>query len=238
MRNISLLFILFIACTSCHVNFNKRINGNGNNITESRKIDNISKVKIQGGIDVELQPGSAAVQVQADENLQEYIVTREEDGWLIVTTRDNVNLRSNNPIKVLVNADMVSAIKVTGSGNVIAKGKFSGADKMDIDITGSGEADIEVNTPKVLVDITGSGNVRVSGETKDADIEMRGSGNFNGGELMTENTSVSVMGSGNATVYADISLDATVRGSGNIFYKGKAEVKKHKSGSGSIEPIN
>lgn len=236
MRNISILLAL-ILFTSCHWHMNETVEGNGRLTTEQRNTANITKVKIQGGIDVELQQGNSSVKVEADENLQRYIIAKEEDGWLVIKTKDQVNLRSEHHIKVYVSADMIDAIKILGSGNVTAKGKFSGANKLDIDIAGSGEVDIEVNTPKVMVDIAGSGNVRLSGETRDASIKVRGSGNYNGESLMTENTDVSIMGSGNATVHADATLDADVKGSGNIYYRGKAAVTKHKAGSGSIEHI-
>src|SRR5688572_23803448 len=106
MKNV-FLFAVILLITSCHMNFNKTVKGNGDVKTESRDINNITKIKIRGGIDVELRPGTASVKVEADQNLQQYIITEQEDGWLVIKTKDDVNLKSSHRIKVYVSADMI-----------------------------------------------------------------------------------------------------------------------------------
>jgi hypothetical protein len=233
-------YILFcIGClvlTSCH-NFNKTVKGNGDITKQSREIGNITKIKIEGGIDVELRQGSPSVKVEADDNLQSYVITREEHGWLVIKTKDHVNLKSDHTVKVYVSADMISAIRIAGSSNLVATGKFSGAEKMDIDVAGSGEVAIEVNTPKVMVNIAGSGKVTLTGDTRDADVDIAGSATYDAMNLLTENTNISMAGSGDATVFADISLKADLVGSGNVSYRGKATVKASSIGSGRVTRI-
>lgn len=238
MKNILLLATLVLAISSCRVNLGKRIKGNGNVTSESRDVDGFSRIKIRGGMTVELVHGASSVRVEADENLMRYIVTREEDGWLVIRTRDNVNLRSSKPIKVYVSADRISAVNIAGSGNLVGRGKFAGADKLDIDVAGSGDVTLDVNTPNVSVDIAGSGNVTLSGETRDARVNITGSGNYDAEELMTETTDIDIAGSGDATVHADQRLKADVLGSGNVYYRGKATVNSKSTGSGKVRPLN
>ena len=237
MRNI-FFFAVLLVFASCHMNFNRTVKGNGDVKTEARNVSDITRLKIEGGIDVELQPGASAVRVEADANLQDYIITEKEEGWLVIRTKDDVNLKSAHRIKVYVSADMISAISIAGSSNVTAKGKFSGAEKLDIEIAGSGEVDIEVNTPKVSVEIAGSGNVTLTGETRDAIVNMAGSGKYNAGDLLTENTEIAIAGSGDAIVHADVSLEADLVGSGNVSYRGKATVKTNSLGSGKVKHMD
>lgn len=239
MKKIFLIVLITAVTFSCNVNMNRRVKGNGNLTTETRDVDEVTRIKIRGGINVELVPGnSSTVKVEADENLQKHIITRNEDGWLVVKTKDNVNLKSSNPIKVYVSADMINTINIAGSGNLLGKGKFTGADKLEIDVAGSGDVDMDVNTPRVIVDIAGSGNVILSGETKDARINIAGSGNYNAADLMTETTDIDIAGSGDAKVHADVSLKADVFGSGSIYYRGKASVKTNSTGSGKVKPMD
>lgn len=239
MRKIVLLGLIAVITFSCNVNMNKRIKGNGNVTTETREVDEITRIKIRGGINVDLVPGnSSSVKVEADENLQKYIIVKNEDGWLVVRTKDNVNLKSTNPIKVYVSADMINSISIAGSGNLHSEGKFTGAGKLEIDVAGSGDVDMDVNTPRVFVDIAGSGNVKLAGETKDARINIAGSGNYEAADLLTETTDIDIAGSGDAKVHADISLKADVFGSGNIYYRGKASVRSNSTGSGKVKPMD
>lgn len=237
MRNI-FFCLLLAALASCHGSFNKTIKGNDNMTSVTRDIDDITRLKIEGGIDVELQQGSSSVKVEADENLLRYIITEKRDGWLVIKTKDDVNLKSSHPIKVYVTADMISAIKIAGSSDVIARGKFSGAQKLDIDIAGSGNVNIEVNTPTVIVDIAGSGNATLTGETRDAKVSMAGSGSYDAAGLLTENTEIDIAGSGDAIVHADVSLKADLLGSGSVSYRGKAEVRTNTVGSGRVTKLD
>ncbi len=239
MKSLLLISLIAITTFSCNVKMNKRIKGNGNVTTQTRTVDEVTRIKVRGGINVELVPGtSTSVRVEADENLQRYIITDNEDGWLVVKTRDHVNLKSDNPIKVYVSADMINTINIAGSGNVQGKGKFTGANKLEIDVAGSGDVNMNVNTPRVIVDIAGSGNVILSGETKDARINIAGSGNYDAEELMTETTDIDIAGSGDAKVHADVSLKADVFGSGNIYYRGKANVRTNSTGSGKVKSMD
>jgi hypothetical protein len=229
--------LLIIPIISCHVNIGKRVKGNGRMASEERAVHDVSKIKIKGGINVELVPGPSSLKVEADENLLRYIQTVEENGWIVIKTKDNMNLRSDNPIRVLISTDRVRAVHIAGSGNVKGQGKFSGADKLDIDVAGSGDVVLNVNTPKINVDIEGSGSVTLSGETKDANIDIAGSCSYQAGELLTENTDIEIKGSGDAKVYADNNLKADVLGSGTVYYRGKARVHSSTAGSGSVKPM-
>lgn len=237
MKKIILLGLLAVAASSCRFNHHKTIKGNGNKISESRRFSDLSRIKVRGGIDVEVQPGSPSMRVEADENLMRYIETREENGWLIVTTSDNTDLKSNHPIRVFLTTDKVRDINIAGSGHVRGLGKFSGADRLNVLVAGSGDVEMAVNTPKVEVDIRGSGTVRLTGETRDAAVEIAGSGDYKASDLLTENTNVAIVGSGDAEVHADNNLTAKLVGSGTVYYRGKANVHTTGAGSGRVKPM-
>lgn len=238
MKHILLLMLIGLGLLSCRVGVGEKIKGNGKFTSEPRDVGRFSRVEVRGGISVELVPGQPSVRVEADENLLRHIITREENGWLIIRTKDHVRLRSSRPIRVYVSTEELSAVNIAGSGSVTGRGKFSGADKLDIDVAGSGNVDLDVNTPKVSVDIAGSGNVSLAGETRDARVNITGSGNYQAEDLMTENTDIDIAGSGDARLHADQTLKADVLGSGNVYYRGKASVRSQTTGSGKVKPMN
>lgn len=233
------LFALFIICVaaSCRVNYNKTVKGNGNMSTENRPFTDLSRIKIRGGINVQVEPGAASLKVEADENLMRYIETKEENGWIIIKTKNNTNLKSNHPIRVYISADQIRDINIAGSGYVKGDGKFSGADRLNIDVAGSGDVQLTVNTPNVNVDIRGSGTVTLAGETRNASIDIAGSGDYLAQDLLTENTDIDIKGSGDAKVHADSKIDAKILGSGSVYYRGKASVHTNSAGSGRVKPM-
>jgi hypothetical protein len=237
MKKLLVALAVILSVTSCHVNFNKTIKGNGKMSSEERNVSDLSRIKIRGGVNVEVVPGGSSLRVEADDNLLRYIETKEEHGWLVIKTRDNVNLKSNHPIRVYVSTDVLTAINIAGSGHIKGAGKFNHGDKLDVDIAGSGDVSLDVNTPRVRVDIRGSGSVTLSGETRDANVDISGSGSYWAEYLLTENTDIDIKGSGDAKVHADNTLDASVLGSGSVYYRGKANVHTNTGGSGKVRAM-
>lgn len=230
------VFIAAIFLTSCGFD-GETVNGNGNLKSETRHIDNTTKINVTGGIDVFIEQGTPSVKAEGDENILQYIETRSNGNWLEIKTRDHVNIHSVNRVKVYVTVPEMTDLKVAGSGNITCNNKFSSPNNMSFSITGSGNITSDVNAPAVNASITGSGNMYIKGETRNADINVTGSGNYNSPGLKAENAVVKISGSGNANLFADVDLKASVTGSGDIKYSGKASVDKHIAGSGSVVKV-
>lgn len=241
MLFMKILIVLFAACLLCFAScllVGDRTEGNGKAATATRDADNITKLELLGSIDVVVEQGSTrSVKINADENIIPHIVTSTEDGWLKIHTKDNETLHSKTPIRVTVTMPQLTALKLTGSGNIACGSPFTLSDKLSLNLTGSGNITALANTPGVEAVIKGSGNINTSGETKDVKVEIKGSGNYQGTGLKAENADVEISGSGDAEVFADVNLKASIRGSGNIKYKGKATVNKEIRGSGDVRPI-
>lgn len=232
---ISVLPFMF---TSCDFIESQTIKGNGNIITQDREVSQANKMRLEGSFEVVLVPSSStSVQVQADENLMPYIVTRVEDGWLVIKPQNHTSLSSSQKIKITVSTDRVEGIDVAGSGSVSAQDKFTGSSKLDLSLSGSGSINMNVNTPEVRAEISGSGQINVTGETQDLKVSMSGSGVYKSEQLLAENAEINISGSGDATVYADNKIQASIAGSGNVYYKGKAQVHSDIAGSGGVRRI-
>ena len=123
-------------------------------------------------------------------------------------------------------------VKLLGSGDF--NGFNLNAQNTKVSISGSGEAELIANK-NLIAKSNGSGDITVAGSASNVEIKLSGSGDFNGFNLNSQNTKVSISGSGEAKVVANESLVARINGSGNIVYKGNPENKDFKtSGSGDI----
>ena len=235
MRNILFLSLILLITASCNISTSKRVKGNGQLMTKDRSVQPAQSVKVVGFIDVELVKDDAfKVTVVADENLHNYIEVKNDEGWLIVKPKNNVNIKTMNPVKVFIHLSELDRLTLAGSGNVRGVGKLTNESDMQLAILGSGDVDVALNCPVVEAKITGSGNCRITGETRDLEIKILGSGDFEGRELKAENATINITGSGDAYVFADVNLDASVIGSGDVVYRGQAHVEKKVRGSGTV----
>lgn len=234
--------LLSMVLMSCILSCNwigKSIHGDGNIITENRKVTKAEKIVLKGNFDIVLVQGkTTSVTIETDENLQKYIIMTESKDELVFKTKSKFNLKSDHGIKIVITTPILTGVHLAGSGNVMGEGKFTGGNELKIDIAGQGDVDLNINTPKVEVDIKGSGNVNLQGETKSASFDIAGTGDCNAEMLKAENARIKIAGNGNVKVYADITLDIKIMGSGDVFYKGNAEVSQKIVGAGNVKKID
>jgi Putative auto-transporter adhesin, head GIN domain len=221
--------IIFSACNG--------INGSGNIKSEHRTVNQFEGVRTSGSIDVEIKNGeSSGVEVEADDNILPFIVTDVKNGLLEVYYKSG-NFFNNVHAKVYVTAASLKKLYSSGSADIIAKEGIKNDDKIDIRVSGSGNINAQVNAPTIQAAVSGSGNLVLQGHTKIFDCTVSGSGDAKCGDLLSENTTIHVSGSGNAHVYASVSLKASAGGSGEIRYRGSPpDPEIHSSGSGSVQP--
>ena len=237
-RILFLLALVAITCSSCNFLGFRRIKGNGVLSTVTRDINNAKNIKLAGSYDVEITQGPVtSVKVEADENIIPYIITREEGGYLVIRSRDNVSFSTEHNIKIYITTGKLEKLHLAGSGNIIGKNKFTGGNKLELKIAGSGDIKMDVNTPDIEADIAGSGSITLSGETKDERIKISGVGDYNADQLKAESANIKIAGSGNVKVFADMNLDVSIAGLGSVFYKGAPSIKQNIAGSGEVKKI-
>ncbi len=232
------LTVIMLTATSCRWFGYKRVVGNGNLETQDRPIQRAERIKLAGSYDVEITQGpTTSVKVEADENILPFILTRSEDGFLIIKSKDHVSLSTDNTIKIYITTPKLEQVNLAGSGNIIGKSKFTGGDKLTLKIAGAGDMKMEVNTPSIEAEIAGSGSMTLTGETRDQRIRISGVGDYIGEALKSENAVVKIAGSGNVKLFAAATMDVNIAGVGSVYYKGSPTVKQHVAGSGEVKKM-
>ena len=239
MKYIIVLLAFTALFSSCRLFGFRHIEGNGVITTQTRNINKANRIKLAGSFDVEIiQGNTTGVQIEGDENILPYIIITEKDGFLVIKSKDHFSYSSTDKIKIRITTPQLEQVNLVGSGDIIGKGKFIGADKLKLNIAGSGDIRMEVNTPTIESEIAGSGSITLSGETKDETITIAGVGDYNSDGLKAENAKVIIAGSGDVKVFAASHLNVSIAGSGNVSYKGNPTIKQHIAGSGDVKKID
>ncbi len=238
MKKLIVFITTALLFAACNISLNgDSLSGNGNVKTETRKVGSFNAVKTSGSIDIEISEGEAySVSVEDDENILPVIVTEVEGGVLNVHYKNNTSINHDHA-KVYIKAPSLDKIMSSGSADIAITDVVKNNRRIEISVSGSGNIKGGVDAPEINATIGGSGNVSLTGRTKDFEGKVSGSGDLDCGDLQSENTTVSVSGSGNAHVFASVSLHARASGSGDVYYRGKpGSPEIHTSGSGSVQP--
>lgn len=183
------------------------------------------------------QDSSRSVKVEADENLMQYIIVRTDGDKLIIEPKDGYNLSGTKAIKVYVSSPVFKSLDASGACDIVGETKIVSSEKIDIDLAGSSDVNLDLKAPEVEAELSGSGSIELKGETRDLSVSGSGSTDIKCMNLLAENVKVDISGSGDGEVFASVKLDVSVSGSGHIRYKGNASVTKSISGSGSVTKI-
>lgn len=237
----SIFLFSIILFTSCNMNAqwwgSKKISGNGNMVTDSRKTSDYDEVLLVGSLDVEIISGKEGeLKVNAESNLQEYITTEVKNGKLKISVKDGISLdpSRNMDIKITVPVETISTLSLTGSGDLY-NSEILRSENLKISVVGSGDMVLNLDAKEITGAITGSGDVKLIGDATSLNCKVTGSGDFMAYNLKAKNVDAAVMGSGDISVFASQSLKARVSGSGDISYRGNPEKQDFKTaGSGAI----
>ena len=186
--------------------------GSGNMETETRQVDEFSRIVCSGAFDVHVTVGDKqSVTLTFDDNLLDNIETRVRRGTLKLDSRGSYH--SNAPCKVTITVPSLEEIKSSGSGDVFVD---------------------NLQGQSFECSVTGSGSMRVSGTVVRVKAAVTGSGDIDLRQLKAEDASATVSGSGDIAIFASERFNGSVSGSGDISYYGdppKTRIREHGSGS-------
>lgn len=232
MRIVTFLAVSLIAVTgSCYFEgWNQGISGNGNVVEETRDVRGFTAVHVGTGINVYLSEGSEfEVIVEADENLQEVILT-EKNGDVLEIKTDRVNIRSARSKKVHVTLPHLTELRISSAGDCEGETLFH-CDDLKLEISSAGDLTLEVEADRIDVDISSSGDARLAGSAEYLDVSLSSAGDLNAFDLVARKADVSVSSAGDASVHATEEISMEASSAGNIFYKGDAQVVRSRSSS-------
>ena len=214
---------------------NKKVRGNGNVVTKTRTISDFKGVDVGGSFDVVLVKGKERkVIIKGEENIIKYIETKVRNNTLQVKYQNNINISTTKKLTVTIVYRDIEKISLSGSGNIINKGVLNNSN-LKVNLGGSGNITLHVDSDEVHSSIGGSGNIKLQGESNELECSIAGSGSIKAYELNTNILLASVTGSGSIRSTVNKKIKAKVVGSGSVYYKGNpTHIDSNSIGSGDV----
>ena len=226
--------VIALTITGCIVVINgNSVQGSGNVIAQTREVAKFSHVRLKGSGRVFLTPGQTqSLEIKTDDNIMPLIET-EVSGNKLTISHGNNRLRPTF-FEVYITVQKLEGVGISGSGDIVGTDRFV-TDSLYVEISGSGDMDLEVETDLLENKISGSGSLQLAGKAEEYTIAVSGSGKIDAFDVVAKYVSVKVSGSGDCRISASESLDARISGSGNVYYKGRPRINTNISGSGSLK---
>jgi len=218
----------FNGCTMTH------LEGSGNVVRDDRSPGRFTAVDLRGMGSLIVRQGLVhQVVVHTDDNLLAHLVTDVHNGTLRIYT--DIPVSHYTLMEIEVTMPDIQGLILSGSGNVEASGIIT--DELSINLSGSGNMNVDIECESMAVRLDGSGGINLAGTANRSKIKLDGSGTVTAFDLWAKNSVVSLDGSGWCRVHAEEHLRVTLNGSGQVVYSGNPVVIQNISGSGHIHSI-
>ncbi len=193
--------------------FFSAVKGSGVAASESRNTTNFTGVDVGGIFEVEIVAGKDfAVQVEADDNLLQYVKTEVRGDVLRIETTERID--SHNPLRIRVSAPDIELLDVSGVSKVSLAG---------------------VANPALRLETSGASKVSVSGATAMFTVSVSGASKIDAEGLKAKDATVEASGASHVNVSVTEKLFAKASGASKIGYFGRpATVEENTSGASKI----
>lgn len=231
-----LLSILFLATflSACNVNMFNSINGNKNVVTENRKVNNnFTKIKVSTGLDLYITQGSTSkIIVEADENLQEIIMTEINDGVLKIYSDKNIWKAKSR--KIHVTLETLEGVTATSGSEVYTNNPIK-VNTIALKATSGANINMSLDANAVTSNATSGSDIEISGTTNKHTSSATSGASIDAYELQSKHVTVKVTSGADINVYASETINAKATSGGDIDFKGNPkQVSKNSSSGGSI----
>ena len=181
--------------------------------TQTRTVASFTSLDLAASNNVTIIVGRPqSVVVHANSNLINHVTTDVVAGTLVIGHTGSLTARG--PMSVDVSVPSLTALSLSGSGQISATG---------------------ISTPQLTMTISGSGLLSAAGTATRLDVTINGDGQAQLSQLIARDVHAVVSGSGLIQVTATTSLDAAIPGSGTIIYSGNPpQVTTSVTGSGTV----
>jgi len=229
----SSVFLIIVACLffpgALHA---QGVTGDGNVTKESRKVSDFNAIKVSSGIDLYLTQGNTiTLEVEADKNIHEIIITEVKDGVLKIYV--DKSIRQVKEMNVYLTFKEIDALTASGGSDVETKGTIN-LDRLKVDCSGGSDSHLDLNVEELKCTASGGSDAYLTGAAKLFYAKSSGGSDLHAMELKTAECEIEVTGGSDASVYATDKLKVHATGGSDVTYRGDALVDANMSGSSDL----
>lgn len=219
---------------SCNFNMNT-IEGSGNVTKERRTVQgDFKNITVSNAIDVIIeQSDSLEIIVEADDNLQKDIITKVENGTLVIKCKFS-SFRNITQKKVTVKMPVINKIEASSASTVSAKNLIHG-ESLELETSSAASINVNAEFDTISCSSSSGSSINIKGKTLKVKTSASSGSSIEAGDLLANDVDADVSSGSVTKVHPILSLKAEASSGGNINYDNIPKtIDKRASSGGSI----
>lgn len=231
---IALTAILFTSCNN--ISKMNSIAGSGNVTTETRNVTATFKnIKVSNAIDLVIEQADITeIVVETDDNLQDIITTKVEDGVLIIKSNSS-SFRNATSKKVTVKMPIIEDLDASSAATISCKNIIKG-ENISLSTSSAANINLKIESDNIYCDTSSGSEIVINGKALKLDTAASSGSSIHAGDLLANEVIADASSGASINVHPIVSLNAEASSGASVSYNIEPKsIEKRSSSGGSIE---
>lgn len=231
----SIIVFASLLLISCNNRNHHTIKGSGNLITEKREItENFKSIEVSNAIEVVIeQADKAEILVEADDNLQNSIITKINNGTLIIS-RKNGNYSSHHRQKVFIKAPFIEELTASSASSIKTKSTLKG-ENINLNASSAAKIEAQLAFDNIKANSSSASKIEIKGMALNLDAEATSASKIEAEDLLANTITAESSSGSKISIHPIVSLKADASSGGKIEYNNTPkQIEKSTSSGGDI----
>lgn len=230
-----LLIFATAALLSCNNQNHHTIRGNGNLITRKRDItENFKKIEVSSAIEVVIeQTDRTEIYVEAEDNLQNSIITKVKNGVLYIS-RKNGNYSSFKTQKVFIKTPIIEELTANSASSIKTKNILKG-ENISLNASSAAKIEIELAIDNIKANSSSASKIDLKGMAIDLNADASSASKIDADDLLANTITAQSSSGSKISIHPIVNLKANASSGGKIQYNNNPkQIEKSTSSGGDI----
>lgn len=209
----------------------EHVSGSGNVVTQNRDVtQNFSYISAKNGLRVYVEQGSkTSITVEADDNLQEHIITEIEDDELVIYT--DANIDNAEAKRITVTLPEIKGLAASSSA-LLKSNSVLKSETLNLSTSSGSNLNVAVEANNVTCESSSGSRMTVQGNTAELTTDSSSGSNLDAKGLTAKYVTSESSSGSHVAINPSKSLEAKASSGSHISYKNVPKQIKVKTSSG------
>lgn len=226
--------------SSCE-KFGNWVTPSPNVTTESKNISNYDGIDVSHAFNVYVNFSSTveSIEIEANENLHNYIVVERRGDNLIIEIKDRINIRRGDAtLNVYITTGYLSEFRALGASDIILYDDLL-TDDLYVDLSGSSSFTGYIKTEQITADLSGASELDIAGSADYMRLTASGSSTLKNYDFRVNWFDADLSGACDSYLTVTDRLDIDASGASSVYFKGNGVINsKDLSGASDINRMD
>ena len=181
---------------------------------------------------VEFSDTEESIEIEANDNLHQYIEVKNESGTLKVGFRDNIGIKGSATLNAYITTKNVTGYAASGASRFIVGDEISEEDA-SIFLSGASQFTGELFVDNLSADLSGASVLLLTGEADAFDLTASGASTIGDFGFSSKYLNINFSGASNASLTVTEEMDVKASGASILQYKGSGVISNQNLSGGS-----